>query len=104
MARERCLDSDLCRLEVAYFTDHDDVGIVAQKRAQCAREAQPDLWLDLDLVDALQMIFDRIFDRQNLFVAGVDFREGRVKRSCLTATCRPGDKYDTMRPRQQFPK
>ena len=50
------------------------------------------------------MIFDRIFDRQNLFVAGVDFREGRVKRSCLTATCRPGDKYDTMGLGKQCPE
>ena len=42
VARERCLDRDLRRLQIARFTHHDAVRILPQKRAQHAREIQAD--------------------------------------------------------------
>ena len=52
VARERCLDGDLGRFQVADFADEDDVGVVAQDAAQGGRERQPDLGMHLNLVDA----------------------------------------------------
>jgi hypothetical protein len=37
VAGQRRLHGDLRRLEIAYLADHDDVGILAQDRAQRAR-------------------------------------------------------------------
>ena len=49
MAGERCLHRDLRGLEVADLADHDDVGILAQDRAQRAREVELDPRIDLRL-------------------------------------------------------
>ena len=56
VARLRGLDRDLGRLEVADFADHDHVRILAQEGAQRRRERQADLRVDVDLVDARQLI------------------------------------------------
>ena len=66
MAGERGLDRDLRGLQVADLADHDDVGVLAQDGAQGVRESQPDLGLHLDLVDAGQLILDRVFDGEQL--------------------------------------
>ena len=50
------------RLEVADLADHDDVGILAQDRAQAARERHLDLRVDLRLADAVDVVLDRILD------------------------------------------
>jgi hypothetical protein len=39
MSRERGLDANLQRLTVTDFANHDDVGVVAQNRAQCLGES-----------------------------------------------------------------
>ena len=54
VAGQRGLDGDLGRLAVADLADQDDVGVLAQDRAQAGGERQPDLCVDLDLVDALR--------------------------------------------------
>ena len=63
---ERRLDRDLRRLRIADFPDHDLVGIVPQYRAQAARERQTLLFVDRNLQDPRQLIFDRVFDRDDL--------------------------------------
>ncbi len=44
---------------VADFADQDDVGVLAQERAQHAGEVQADLLAHRHLVDARQVEFDR---------------------------------------------
>ena len=66
MAGERGLDRDLGRLAVADLADHDDVGVLAEDRAQAAGEGQADLRLHLDLVHAGQLVLDRILDGDDL--------------------------------------
>ena len=51
MSGERRLDGDLRGLEIADLADHDDVGILPHDRAKQGGEVEPDLGLDLDLVD-----------------------------------------------------
>ena len=66
VAGQRRLHGDLRRFLVADFADENHVRVVAQDRAQAAREGQPGLFGDLDLVDALELIFDRVFDGDDL--------------------------------------
>src|SRR5689334_15599681 len=50
VAGERRLDRDLGRLGVADLADHDDVGVLADDRAQTAGEREADRRLHVDLV------------------------------------------------------
>ncbi len=65
---QRRLDGVLGRLQVADFTDQHHVRVVTQDAAQRAGERQPDLRMHLNLVDALQLVFHRIFGRDDLDV------------------------------------
>ena len=65
MAGQSCLHSYLCCLAIADLTYHDDVRVLTQKRTQRVREREADLWFDLNLIYAFQLIFDWIFDGQD---------------------------------------
>ena len=54
VAGERRLDGDVRRLPVADLADEHDVGVLAEDRAQRAREGEPRLLVHLHLHDALQ--------------------------------------------------
>ncbi len=51
---------------VAYLADHDDVGVLAQDGAQVLRKIQADRRLHLHLIDAGELIFDRVLDGEHL--------------------------------------
>ncbi len=69
---QRRVDRDVGGLLVANLADHDHVGILPQEGAQRAGEGQPDLRLDVDLVDAADLVLDRIFRREDVEVRLVD--------------------------------
>src|SRR5690606_11778159 len=71
VAGERGLHRDLGCLAVTYLADHYHVRVLAQDRTQAARESHVDLAVDLRLANALQVILDRIFDREDVARAGV---------------------------------
>src|SRR2546428_15193 len=71
VAGERRLDRDLGRLGVADLAHHDDIGVLADDRAQPVREGEPDLRLHVDLVHAEELVFDRILDGDDLLVGRV---------------------------------
>ena len=64
----RRVDRDLRRLLVADLADHDHVGILAQEGAQRAREGEPDLRLHVHLVDAADLVLDRILGGEDVDV------------------------------------
>ena len=97
VAGERCLHGDLRGFLVADFADEHDVGIVAQNRAQPAAESQPGFFRNLDLVDPLELVFDRILDGDDLAHGVVDLRERAVKRGRFAAAGRAGDQRDAVR-------
>ena len=66
VAGQRRLDGVLGRLQVADFADEDDVRVVAQDAPQRVAERQPDLGVDLDLVDAVQLVLHRVFGGDDL--------------------------------------
>ena len=72
VAGHRTAQPDLDRLAVAHFADQDDVGILAQRRAQNSREIQTDLRHHLHLRDAVEAVFDRVFDGDHFHARLVD--------------------------------
>ena len=56
------------RLLVADLADHDDVRVLPEEGAERAREREADLRLDVDLVDPLDLVLDRILGRQDVEV------------------------------------
>ena len=50
-------------LLVADLADQEHVGVAAQDRAQAAGEGEAALGRDLDLVDAPDLVLDRVLDR-----------------------------------------
>src|SRR6266566_3962660 len=76
---ERRLDRDRARLEVADLAHHDDVRVLAQERLQRRRERHPYLVADQHLIDAHQVVLDRVLGRHDVHVDGVDPRQRRVQ-------------------------
>ena len=62
MTGQRCLHRDLRGFLITNFTDENDVRVMAQDRAQAARECKAGFFIDLDLIDAFELILDRVFN------------------------------------------
>ena len=61
-----------------------------------------DLRVHLDLADAGQLDLDRVLDRDDVLVGGVDARERAVERRRLAAAGRARHEHDPVRPRDQL--
>ena len=97
MAGKGRLDGDLGCFGVADLTHHDLVRIVAQDRAQPARERQPFLFVDGDLRDPVQLVFDRVFDGDDLVFVALDLAQRRVQRGRLARASRAGHQHHPVR-------
>src|SRR5205814_291310 len=94
---ERRLHGDLRGFLVADFADENHVWVVAQNRAQAARERQPGLFRNLNLVHALELILHRVFDGDDLADGVVDLVERGVERGRFAAARRAGDENNAVR-------
>ncbi len=94
MPGQRRLHRDLRRLQVADLAHHDDIGVLAQDGAQQGGEVEPDLRLNLDLVDAAELILDRVLDGDDLARDRVERQQPGVERGGLAAAGRAGDQHD----------
>ena len=92
------MNGDLCRFQIAHFTDHDHVGVLTQERAQGFAESQPHRLIDRHLHDAFDIVFDGVLGRQQLRVDGVDPAQAGIKRGGFAATGRPGDDHNAIGP------
>src|SRR6185369_11009003 len=91
VAGERRLDGDLRRLRIADLAYHDLVGIVAQDRAQAAREGEALLLVHRNLQHPGKLVFDRVLDGDDLVLGAIDLGERRVEGGGLAAAGGPGD-------------
>ncbi len=66
VAREAGVGGDGGGLEIANLTDHDDVRRLAQNGTKRGRESHADVGIHLHLVDAVHLILDRLFHRDDL--------------------------------------
>ena len=104
VAGEAGLDGDLGGFEVADFTDHDHVRILPQDGAQGLGEGELDLRIDLDLADAGQVVFDRVFDGDDVAALGVHALQCGVERGALAGAGGAGDEEDAVGFLEQFGK
>ena len=91
------LNGDLRRFGVADFADHDLVRVVAQDRAQPAGEGQPLLLVYRNLRNAANLVFDRVFDGDDLVFVGLDLVQRGVKRGGLAGAGRAGHQHHAVR-------
>src|SRR3546814_13250415 len=73
----RSLHRDFRGLEIADFTNHHYVRILAQYRSQASCKRHLDLGVDLRLADAVDVILDRIFNRHDVAAAIVEHAQRR---------------------------
>src|SRR6266404_2940885 len=93
VAGKRRLNCDLGGFLIANFADHDFVRVVAQNRAETARERQTFLFVDWDLRDPAKLVFHRIFDGDDLVFVGFDFIHRGVQRGGFPGARGPGDQH-----------
>jgi hypothetical protein len=91
MAGHRRLDRDRRGLWVAHLADQEHVRVGAEDRPEPAREAEAALGVDLDLVDAVEPVLDRVLDRHHDAIASVQVVEGPVQGRRLPGAGRPAD-------------
>ena len=90
------LHRNLRGFQVADFTYHDDVGVLAQNSAQGTRKTHVDTRINLRLADAVEIIFDWIFHRHDVGHGRIDARQRRVQRGGLARSGGPGDQHDAV--------
>ena len=91
MPRLGGLDGRLGSLQIADFADHDHVRILAQEGFQGRSEGQPHLGIDVHLVDAGHVDFDRVFAGRDVAVFGVQDIDAGIERHGLAAAGRTRD-------------
>ena len=91
------INGDLRGFHVADFAHHDLVGVMTQNRTQSAGKRQPLLLVDRNLRDAAQLVFHRIFNRNDLVFVGLDLVHGCVQRCGFAAARRAGDQHHAVR-------
>ena len=100
---ETGVSRDRRRLEIANFTDHDDVRRLAQDGAERGGKGHPDLGIYLYLVDPVHLILDRLLDRDDLAIGFVDVIETGVERTRLSRAGRAGDEQNAVwRPQESL--
>ena len=90
------VDGDFAGFLVTNFTDHDDVGRLAQHGSQRLGEGHADLVADLDLVDTAKFIFHRVLGRDDLDRRAVDGIKKGIKRRGFSGTGGTGDQEDAV--------
>ena len=80
MACKRGVHRDASGLVVTNLTDHDDIRRLTQDRTECSRKCHADAGIDWHLVDAVHLIFDGIFHRDQLPVGLVHVVQATVER------------------------
>src|SRR5207237_3932214 len=93
VAGKRGLNGDLCGLGITNFADHDLVRVVTQNGAQAAGKSQSLLFIDGNLGHTANLIFDRIFNGDDLVFVGLDFIYRSVQRGGLATASGAGDQH-----------
>ena len=93
----RGAERDVGGLLIADFADQDDVRILPEDRAQAAGERHAGPCVDLHLVHAGDLHFDRILERDDVVGRRLDRVQRRVQRRRLAAAGRAGDQDHALR-------
>ena len=91
MTRQRSTHRHLRRLRIADLAEHDLVDVRAQHGAKPCGIRHARLLVHLDLIDALDAVLGRIFDRHDVAFGRIDLRESRIERRRLARIDRSRD-------------
>src|SRR4029079_8953545 len=97
VAGERRLDRVFGRFQIANFADQHYVGVVTQDTAQAGGKRQPDLGVNLDLVDSFQLILHRVFGGDDLDLFVLDLVERAVQARRFSRAGWSSDQNDAVR-------
>src|SRR3989344_5181270 len=97
VSRERRIDRKRRGLIVAYLAYHDDIGVLAQERAQAVGQCQADFWMCLRLIDARNPILNRILNGGDIDGRRIEDLQNRIERRRLARARGAGRKNDTRR-------
>ena len=64
---------------IAHFTDHDDVWVLSEHGSQPRSKGHSGTDVNTALVDSREFVFNRVFDGNDIVVAGVDLVKDRVE-------------------------
>ena len=81
---------------ISHFANENNIGCLPQHRANNPREIQPDLVIDLHLIDALQVVLDRILSGDDLSIRPIKGAHRCIKRCGLSRTGRAGHKNNSV--------
>ena len=90
------LNGDLSRFRIPNFSDHNLVWVVSQDRTQPAGKRQAFLFVDGNLQNPRQLIFHRIFDRDDFVLALVQLVEHGIERGRFPAPRRACDQHQSV--------
>ena len=97
VAGESGLNSGLCGLSIPDFSDQYNVGILAHNGTKAIREGHADFRINLDLINASQMILKPFYKRINFGLSRVYLCQGGIQRRGFSASCWSGNQYHTVR-------
>ena len=72
VACKRRADRDVGGFKIADLADHDHIRILPHDVTQSRGERQTDLRIDMDLIDAVHLVLDRIFNGDDLAIRDID--------------------------------
>src|SRR4030043_252780 len=98
------MNGDFSRLGISNLTNEDHIRILADNGTQRISKGESDGWLHLNLIDPFQLIFHRVFYRDDLLLRGVDLLQGTIESCCLPTSGWTGDKNDPIGPLDEFIK
>ena len=96
------LDGILCGFRIADFTDEDNVGVMAEDASQGGGKRQTDLRMDLDLIDAIELVLDGVFGRDDLVLGGSDLQQRAVQSRGFSGTGGAGDQDNSVWDSDEF--
>ncbi len=85
------------RFAITDFTHHDNVGILAQQRAQYSLKSETGTWMNLCLVKTCDRDLYWIFHATEVNVRSVSGLQRTVQRDRFTASGRSGDQNQPLR-------
>ena len=99
---ESRVDGDVGGFAVTDFADEDDVGVLTHDGAEARAERHADLFVHLHLAEAGRLVFDGVFDGDDLFLVVVQLVDHAVERGRLAASGGPHDQDDAVRDADQL--
>src|SRR5690606_36539521 len=92
-----CLDRYVGGFQISNLTHHDDVWVLPQEGPQSLGETEAHSGVHVDLIDALQVDFSRVFSGGNVDAWRVQNIKAGVEGNCFTGACRASHQDHALR-------